>query len=85
MIKSALTILSVLLKLTSLSGLRIQLFICVIDMICIRVLVLEYDADMYQNSDDDDDDDDTYNIRLIECAPYITIMSLFGIISCSNT
>ena len=58
--KSAFTILSVLLKLTSFSCLRIQLFICVIDMICIRVLVLEYDADMYQNSDDDDDDDDTY-------------------------
>jgi len=35
-------------------------------MICIRVLVLEYDADMYQNSDDDDDDDDddTYNMRI---------------------
>jgi len=50
MIKGALTILSVPLKLTSFSGLRIQLFMYVIDMICIRVLVLEYDADMYQNS-----------------------------------
>jgi len=36
-------------------------------MICIRVLVLEYGTDMYQNSDDDDDDDDadTYNINVL--------------------
>ena len=61
--KSALTILSVLLKLTSFSGLRIQLFICVIDMICIRVLVLEYDADMCHNFDDDDDE--TYNLNVL--------------------
>jgi len=55
-----------------------------IDMICIRVLVLEYDADMCHNFDDDDDETsmaplDTIFPSFLDL--YVSYISHYGVFS----